>query len=113
MAAKDYLWDSQAAEALAASEMTKHYAKNKAHYNALAKASWGSLKAVSHSPNLLKHGDLWDVLLPVLSRDSKTLEGLEGKELPAPTAYGGTKWAAWFTHYVVEEFLSQQQGGQN
>lgn len=106
MAAKDYIWDSQAAKRLAEAELTKYYASNKKHYDGLAKTSWEGLNAVTEAPALLKHGDLWDVLLPVLSRDATTLKGLEQKDLPAPTAYGGARWAAWFTHYVVEMFLT-------
>lgn len=106
MAAKDYIWDSQAAKSLRDASMTKHYAKQKTHYQALAESSWEGLNAVSEAPSLLKHGDLWDVLLPVISRDSKTLKGLEDKDLPPPTGYGGAKWAAWFTHYVVEKYLA-------
>jgi hypothetical protein len=105
MAAKDYIWDSQAAKQLADAGMTTHYDKNRAHYEKLAKSSWVGLNDVSESKALLKHGDLWDVLLPVISRDAKTLKGLQDKELPIPTAYGGARWAAWFTHYVVEQFL--------
>jgi hypothetical protein len=105
MAAKDYIWDSQAAKRLADAAMTKHYAKHKKHYNDLAQTSWEGLNEVSEAPSLLKHGDLWDVLLPLLSRDAKTLKGLQDKDLPLPTGYGGARWAAWFTHYVVEKFL--------
>lgn len=106
MPARDYIWDSQAAQKLADSKLTTHYTKNKKHYNALAKTSWDGLNAVSEAPSLLKHGDLWDVLLPVLSRDGTTLKGLEAKDLPVPTGYGGARWIAWFTHYVVEAFLA-------
>ncbi len=113
MPAKDYLWDSQAAQKLAESEMTEYYADNKGHYDKLAEASWEGLKDVSgEAAALLKHGDLWDVLLPLISRDSKTLKGLESKELPAPTAYGGARWAAWFTHYVVERYLETINEGE-
>jgi hypothetical protein len=106
MPARDYIWDSQAAKRLAEAQLTKHYDKNKKHYENLAKTSWDGLNEVSEAPTLLKHGDLWDVLLPVLSRDSTTLKGLVQKELPVPTGYGGARWAAWFTHYGVERLLT-------
>jgi hypothetical protein len=105
MAAKDYIWDSQAAKRLEEKELDKHYTKNKSHYDGLAKTSWDGLNSVSDVPAYLKHGDLWDVLLPVLSRDATTLKGLTSKKLPEPMARGGAQWVAWFTHYVVEQFL--------
>jgi hypothetical protein len=105
MAAKNYIWDSQAVKRLEESQLTKHFNKNKKHYLDLAKTSWNGLNEVSDVPDYLMHDDLWDVLLPIISRDATTLKGLHDKDLPEPAAYGGARWAAWFTHYVVDDFL--------
>jgi hypothetical protein len=106
VAAKNYIWDSQAVKRLQESELTMHFTRNKKHYLGLAKMSWEGLTAVSDVPEYLMHDDLWDVLLPVISRDATTLQGLRDKELPEPAAYGGARWTAWFTHYVVDQFLA-------
>ena len=108
MAAKDYIWDSQAAKAIEEQRLDRHYADNKEHYDELAGTLWTSLGEVSDVPAYLKHDDLWDVLLPVLTRDAITLRALRRKRLPAPAARGGSRWIAWFTHYVTEQFLAEQ-----
>jgi hypothetical protein len=105
VAPKNYIWDSQAVKRLEESELTKHFENNRRHYLGLAKTSWEGLNEVSDVPEYLMHDDLWDVLLPIISRDATTLKGLHDKDLPEPSAYGGARWAAWFTDYVVDEFL--------
>ena len=60
---------------------------------------------MSDSPDYLKHDDLWDSLLPIVTRDAVTLKGLEDRKLPAPMDRGGAQWVAWFTHYVAERYL--------
>jgi hypothetical protein len=111
MAAKDYIWDSQAAKRIRDLELDKHYAeaKNKTHYDELAKEVWQSLKKVSDVPAYLKHDDLWDSLYPIITRDSVTLKAMADRKLPAPLARGGTQWFAWFTHYVVEQYLESTE----
>ena len=109
MAAKDYIWDSQAAKRLEGMELDKHYKKHEAHYDGLAKDVWDGLRKISDVPAYLKHDDLWDALLPLISRDQVTLTGFAVRELPEPIARGGSQWIAWFTHFVVEKFLENRE----
>ena len=108
MAAKDYIWDSQAAAQVEAQELDRHYTRNADHYDELAATVWRSLERIAGRPTYLKHGDLWDSLYPMLTRDSIMLAEFTRKNLPEPMARGGAKWAAWFTHYVVEKFLAKR-----
>jgi hypothetical protein len=85
MAPKNYIWDSQAVKRLEETQLTTHFTKNKKHYLGLAKTSWDGLNEVSDVPDYLMHDDLWDVLLPIISRDATTLKGLHEKDLPEPT----------------------------
>jgi hypothetical protein len=110
MAPRDYIWDSQAAKRIEEQGLHKHYKANKDHYDDLAESLWRNLDRISERPGYLKHGDLWDVLHPVLVRDSIMLAEFKKKKLPEPGAYGGAKWIAWFAHYVVEKFLKGREG---
>jgi hypothetical protein len=105
VAAKDYIWDSQAAKRIRDLALDKHYEAHKDHYDGLAKEVWESLKKVSDVPEYLKHDDLWDSLYPIIVRDSVALKGVSDKKLPAPLARGGSQWFAWLTHYIVEQYL--------
>lgn len=102
---KDVLWDSRAAKKIEEQELDKHFTKNKKHYIGLAKEAWSNLQDINERPQYLKHGDLFDVLLPVISRDSVTLKAFQERKLPAPLERMWATWHAWFTHYVVERFL--------
>ena len=105
LAAKDYIWDSQAAKRLEDKELDRHYRQKRAHYEALARETWENLKKIAEVPGYLKHDDLWDSLLPILTRDAVTLKGFEDKRVPLPMERGGAQWIAWFTHYVAEKYL--------
>jgi hypothetical protein len=109
VAPRDYIWDSQAARRIQEQELDRHYEQNQAHYDDLAESLWEHLNEVSDQPGYLKHDDLWDVLHPVLTRDSTMLREFARKRLPAPMARGGSQWVAWFSHYVTERFLEGRE----
>ncbi len=102
--AKEILWDSRAAKRITDVKLDKHFRKQKGHYKKLAGEAWENLKAINKTPNLLKHDDLYDVLLPVLERDAITLQGFDKLGLPAPGERLWNQWHTWFTNYVVEQY---------
>jgi hypothetical protein len=104
---RDYLWDSQAAAKVESEELDKLYETNKKHYDVLARELWERLRSINERPIYLKHDDLYDALLPVITRDGVTLRGMSDRHLPEPLARGAAQWFAWFTHYVVEQYLAQ------
>jgi len=110
MALKDYSWDAEAAHKIEEQTLDKHYRKNKTHYDALASDVWEKLKAISPHPQDLKAADLTALLRPMIDRDSVTLKGMEDRKLPEPNGRLGPQWYSWFTQYVVEQYLSANEG---
>ena len=102
MAARSYIWDSQAAKRLEEQQLDRHWRNQRRHYNDLAAGVWESLE---------QHDDLWDSLYPIISRDSIMLREFARKRLPAPGAPRHLQWVAWFAHYVAEKFLEGREGG--
>ena len=112
MAARNYIWDSQAAKRLQEQGLDRHWKQNEDHYNDLAKRIWEGLERITDEPGRLKHDDLWDSLYPIISRDAIMLKTFAAKKLPAPGAPRHVQWVAWFAHYVTERFLeSRDEGG--
>lgn len=109
MAARNYIWDSQAAKRLEEQQLDRHWRKYRNHYNELAESVWGSLERITDDPTRLKHDDLWDSLYPIISRDAITLREFARKRLPAPGAPRHLQWVAWFAHYVTERFLEKRE----
>lgn len=103
MALKDYTWDAEAAHKIEDQTLDKHYEKNKAHYDGLAKEARQSLEKISPHPSDLKQADLTAILRPIIDRDSVTLKGMEDRKLPEPNGRLGPQWYSWFTQYVVEQ----------
>lgn len=101
-----YLWDSQAAQEVLAQQLDQHYQQHAAHYVQLAQTVWDSLCQINQ-PTLLKHGDLYDSLLPLIQRDSITQAGMTHRNLPEPLGYGSAKWYQWFTHFVTERYMER------
>lgn len=115
MARKDYVWDAEAAKAIEAQELDKHFQANRDHYLGLARGVWESLENISDDASYLKADDLTDALQPIIDRDSVTLTGMRNKDLPEPHGRLGPQWYSWFTHFVVERFMAEleheRQGG--
>ena len=105
MAARNYIWDSQAAKRLEEQQLDRHWRRQQTHYNELAESVWKSLRRITDEPARLKHDDLWDSLYPIISRDAIMLREFAKKHLPAPGAPRHLQWVAWFAHYVTERFL--------
>jgi hypothetical protein len=105
MAARNYIWDSQAAKRLEEQQLDRHWRHRRVHYNELAKGVWESLQRITDDPARLKHDDLWDSLYPIISRDAIMLGEFAKKHLPGPGAPRHLQWVAWFAHYVTERFL--------
>ena len=103
------LWDAQAAKQIETQELDAHFNANSKHYKGLAKTAWNGLEGINDNPTLLKHDDLFDVLLPVIERDARTLAAFKDRKLPGPSERNWTKWHEWFTHYIVERFQESTQ----
>ena len=113
MAARNYIWDSQAAKRLEEQQLDRHWRNQQQHYDDLAEGVWESLERITDDPGRLKHDDLWDSLYPIISRDAIMLSEFARKRLPAPGAPRHLQWVAWFAHYVTEKFLESQEEGGN
>jgi len=111
VAARSYIWDSQAAKRLEEQQLDRHWRNQRRHYNDLAAGVWESLERIADDPSRLKHDDLWDSLYPIISRDSIMLREFARKRLPAPGAPRHLQWVAWFAHYVAEKFPEGREGG--
>jgi hypothetical protein len=111
VAARNYIWDSQAAKRLEEQQLDRHWRNQRQHYDDLAQRVWESLRRIADDPGRLKHDDLWDALYPIISRDAIMLREFASKRLPAPGAPRHVQWVAWFAHYVAEKFLEGREGG--
>lgn len=85
-----YLWDSQAAQEIANQTLDKLFADARKHYIGLAKGVWEDLQRINPGA-LLKHGDLYDALFPLIHRDGVTLTGMTARHLPGPLGHGASK----------------------
>jgi len=103
------LWDANAAKQIGEQELDKLFEEEKKHYIRLAADTWKTLRSINEDHTLLKHDDLFDVLRPVIERDAKTIAGFGARNLPGPGERLWTRWHEWFTHYIVERFLEQEE----
>ena len=108
--ARDPLWDARAAQRIRDAGLHKHFTKSKKHYDEIAQATLKSLRDINEQPTLLKHDDLFDVLMPILERDAVTLQAFKKLGLPSgPGERFWNQWHHWFTHFVVEQTLDANQ----
>jgi hypothetical protein len=98
-----YLWDSKAAIQVEKKGLTKHFEKNKEHFQGIARKLWAILRDNNDKPQYLKIGDLYEPLVDILKRDSSVEHIFEKCGVPYGGELGATKWMCYFTHYVVEQ----------